>query len=166
MKNILTLLLLGTLSTIFAQNNKFTQAEIDTILAFDEGSALSKVDTVQNVIQFRTPTFILLAIKNFDYRVDLDMRFDVVKVDGQICLESLNLYQNVSREGFYSYDKLVFIVERSANKFQIKQAIENLYSVKIIKINTLITPTGEKKALVKLHPNDSAADLAIKLGIF
>ncbi|QEE14872.1 50S ribosomal protein L23 [Promethearchaeum syntrophicum] len=63
-------------------------------------------------------------------------------------------------------NKLVFIVERSANKFQIKQAIENLYSVKIIKINTLITPSGEKKALVKLHPNDSAADLAIKLGIF
>ncbi|MBA7585982.1 hypothetical protein ES708_27977 [subsurface metagenome] len=63
-------------------------------------------------------------------------------------------------------NKLVFIVERTANKYKIKQAIENLYNVKIIKINTLITPSGEKKALVKLHPNDSAADLAIKLGIF
>jgi len=63
-------------------------------------------------------------------------------------------------------NKLVFIVERSANKYKIKQAIESLYNVKIIKINTLITPSGEKKALVKLHPNDSAADLAIKLGIF
>ncbi len=63
-------------------------------------------------------------------------------------------------------NKLVFIVERTANKYIIKQAIESLYNVKIIKINTLITPRGEKKALVKLHPNDSAADLAIKLGIF
>jgi large subunit ribosomal protein L23 len=63
-------------------------------------------------------------------------------------------------------NKLVFIVERTANKYKIKQAIESLYNVKIIKINTLITPSGEKKALVKLHPNDSAADLAIKLGIF
>jgi len=63
-------------------------------------------------------------------------------------------------------NKLVFIVERSANKYQIKQAIENLYNIKIVKINTLITPKGEKKALVKLHPNNSAADLAIKLGIF
>jgi len=63
-------------------------------------------------------------------------------------------------------NKLVFIVERSANKYQIKQALENLYNVKIVKINTLITPKGEKKALVKLHPNNSAADLAIKLGIF
>ena len=63
-------------------------------------------------------------------------------------------------------NKLVFIVERTANKYVIKQAIESLYNVKIIKINTLITPRGEKKALVKLHPNNSAADLAIKLGIF
>jgi len=63
-------------------------------------------------------------------------------------------------------NKLVFIVERTANKYKIKEAIESLYNVKIIKINTLITPSGEKKALVKLHPNDSAADLAIKLGIF
>jgi len=63
-------------------------------------------------------------------------------------------------------NKLVFIVERTANKYKIKQAIESLYNVKIIKINTLITPSGEKKAIVKLHPNDSAADLAIKLGIF
>lgn len=63
-------------------------------------------------------------------------------------------------------NKLVFIVERTANKYIIKQAIESLYNVKIIKINTLITPRGEKKALVKLHPNHSAADLAIKLGIF
>ena len=63
-------------------------------------------------------------------------------------------------------NKLVFIVERTANKFKIKQAIESLYNVKIIKINTLITPSGEKKAIVKLHPNNSAADLAIKLGIF
>ena len=63
-------------------------------------------------------------------------------------------------------NKLVFIVERTANKFKIKQAIENLYNVKVIKINTLITPSGEKKALVNLHPNDSAADLAITLGIF
>lgn len=63
-------------------------------------------------------------------------------------------------------NKLVFIVERSANKYQIKDAIESLYKVKVEKINTLITIKGEKKAFVKLHSNNSAADLAIKLGIF
>ena len=63
-------------------------------------------------------------------------------------------------------NKLVFIVERKANKFQIKAAIEKLYQVKVVKVNTLITPYGERKTFVKLHPNNSAADLAIKLGIF
>ena len=61
---------------------------------------------------------------------------------------------------------MVFIVDRKANKYKIKNAIENLYGVKVLKINTLITPKGEKKAFVKLHPNFSAADLAIDLGIF
>ena len=64
------------------------------------------------------------------------------------------------------HNKLVFIVERKANKYQIKDAVEKLYGVKVVKINTLISPKGNKKAFVKLHPNDSAADLAIKLGIF
>ncbi len=63
-------------------------------------------------------------------------------------------------------NKLVFIVNRNANKYQIKEALEKLYDVSIIKINTLITPKGDKKAFVKLHEKDSAADLAIKLGIF
>jgi large subunit ribosomal protein L23 len=63
-------------------------------------------------------------------------------------------------------NKLVFIVERSANKHLIKSSLEKLYNIKILHVNTLITPRGEKKAFVKLHPNNSAADLAIKLGIF
>ena len=63
-------------------------------------------------------------------------------------------------------NKLVFMVDRRANKYKIRKAIENLYSVKVVKVNTLITPKGEKKAFIKLHPNFSAADLAIDLGIF
>ena len=63
-------------------------------------------------------------------------------------------------------NKLVFIVDRKANKHNIKAAIENLYNVRVIKVNTLITTKGEKKAFIKLHPNFSAADLAIDLGIF
>ena len=63
-------------------------------------------------------------------------------------------------------NKLVFIVNRKANKNQIKRAIERLHNVKVIKVNTLITPKGEKKAFVKLHPNNSAQDIAIDLGIF
>ena len=63
-------------------------------------------------------------------------------------------------------NKLVFIVNRRANKNQIKRAIEKLHNVKVIKVNTMITPKGEKKAFVKLHPEYSAQDIAIDLGIF
>ncbi|TFF98840.1 MAG: 50S ribosomal protein L23 [Promethearchaeota archaeon] len=63
-------------------------------------------------------------------------------------------------------NKLVLIVERKANKSEIKRAIEKIYDVKVIKVNTLITPRGEKKAFIKLHPDYSAQDIAIDIGIF
>ncbi|MFW9988860.1 MAG: 50S ribosomal protein L23 [Candidatus Odinarchaeota archaeon] len=63
-------------------------------------------------------------------------------------------------------NKLVFIVDRKANKNQIKKAIEKLHNIKVIKVNTMITPKGKKKAFVKLHPEFSAQDIAIDLGIF
>jgi large subunit ribosomal protein L23 len=62
-------------------------------------------------------------------------------------------------------NKLVFIVNIRANKADIKRAVEELYEVGVAKVNVLITPKGEKKAFVKLHPDYSAADVAIKLGI-
>jgi large subunit ribosomal protein L23 len=61
---------------------------------------------------------------------------------------------------------LTFIVDRRANKNQIKNAIEKIHNVKVVKINTIITPIGEKKAFIKLHPDYSAQDIAIDLGIF
>ena len=63
-------------------------------------------------------------------------------------------------------NKLVFIVDRSANKNQIKRAIEKIHNIKVIRVNTMITPKGEKKAFVKLHPDNSAQEIAIDLGIF
>ena len=60
---------------------------------------------------------------------------------------------------------IVFIVDSRATKRDIKRAVENLYDVTVSKVNTLITPRGEKKAYVKLHPDDKAVDVAIKLGI-
>jgi large subunit ribosomal protein L23 len=63
-------------------------------------------------------------------------------------------------------NRLTFMVNRRATKSQIRDAIELLYEVKVVKVNTLITPDGNKKALVKLSPEYNAADLAVKLGLF
>lgn len=62
-------------------------------------------------------------------------------------------------------NKLVFIVNLKSSKADVKNAVEKLYEVKIERVNLLITPQGEKKAFVKLHPDYKAADVAIKLGI-
>jgi large subunit ribosomal protein L23 len=62
-------------------------------------------------------------------------------------------------------NKLVFVVNLAATKADIKRAIEELYEVLVEKVNVAITPNGEKKAFVKLHPNYKAVDVAIKLGI-
>jgi ribosomal protein uL23 len=60
---------------------------------------------------------------------------------------------------------LVFIVDRRATKHEIKHAFETLYKVKVVKINTLITPQGKKKAFIKLSSDYSALDLATEFGI-
>lgn len=62
-------------------------------------------------------------------------------------------------------NKLTFIVDLKATRKDVKQAIEELYGVKVEKVNTMITPRGEKKAYVKLKPEYRAADLAVELGI-
>jgi len=62
-------------------------------------------------------------------------------------------------------NKLVFVVDLRASKNDVKAAVEELYEVKVEKVNLLIAPQGEKKAFVKLHPDYKAADVAIKLGI-
>jgi len=62
-------------------------------------------------------------------------------------------------------NKLVFAVDRRAKKGDIKRAVEELYNVKVARVNTLITREGKKKAFVKLHPGYKAVDVAIKLGI-
>ena len=62
-------------------------------------------------------------------------------------------------------NKLVFIVNMKAGKADVKRAVEELYEVAVEKVNILITPKGEKKAFVKLHPDYKASDVAIRLGV-
>ncbi len=61
-------------------------------------------------------------------------------------------------------NKLVFVVNRKADKKQIKDAIEKAFDVKVDKVNTQIKG-GEKKAYVKLKPESKAIDVAVKLGL-
>lgn len=60
---------------------------------------------------------------------------------------------------------LTLIVDRKSNKNQIKRAVEETYGVKVIKVNTLTTSTGEKKAYVKLAEGYSAVDVLSRMGV-
>ena len=71
-----------------------------------------------------------------------------------------------SLEAVDEENKLIFYVSRTANKNTIKWAVETLYDVVVVKVNTLIMPNGTKKALVRLAPEYSAAEVATSLGIF
>jgi large subunit ribosomal protein L23Ae len=70
---------------------------------------------------------------------------------------------------------LVFVVDKRANKYQIKQAIKKLYDVDASKVNTLmrydsfvlrmliVRPDGTKKAYVRLSADVDALDTANKV---
>jgi len=60
---------------------------------------------------------------------------------------------------------IVFIVDRKATKHQIKREFERIFKVKVQKVNTHITPRGEKVAYIKLKPEYSASEIATRLGI-
>ncbi|RLE54267.1 MAG: 50S ribosomal protein L23 [Thermoprotei archaeon] len=62
-------------------------------------------------------------------------------------------------------NKVTFLVARDATKKQIKEAVEKLLGVKVVKVNTLITPRGEKKAYVKLAPEYKAFDILSRMGV-
>lgn len=64
-----------------------------------------------------------------------------------------------------SANTLTLIVDRKSTKKDIKAEVEKVFNVKVLKINTTITPSGEKKAYVKLAPEFKASDVAHKLGI-
>lgn len=64
-----------------------------------------------------------------------------------------------------SENTMTFVVERKANKAAIKKQIQDLYKVKINKVNTQVTPRGTKKAYVTLAKDMPAIDVATQLGL-
>lgn len=64
-----------------------------------------------------------------------------------------------------SENKLVFVVDVSASKPEIKKEIETLFNAKVVKINTLTTPGAKKRAIVQFSDETPAIDIATKLGL-
>ena len=58
-----------------------------------------------------------------------------------------------------------FVVRRTASKKQIKNAVEEMFEVKVKNVNTRITKDG-KHAIVTFMPDFKAEDVGMRIGIF
>merc|ERR1712039_147459 len=63
------------------------------------------------------------------------------------------------------HNTLVFICDRRAKKPVIKKACQDLYKIKVARVNTLVRPDGEKKAYVTLASDQEALEVASRIGI-
>ena len=62
-------------------------------------------------------------------------------------------------------NKLVFVVDRRADKQLIKKAAESAFDSKISNVNTMIDQKGRKRAYIKFAKPGQAGDVAVRLGI-
>ena len=63
-------------------------------------------------------------------------------------------------------NKLGFIVDINATKTEIKKEIEDLFNISVIKVNTIITPNGLKKAIISIAEEFSAEEVLSGIGAF
>ena len=64
-----------------------------------------------------------------------------------------------------SENKLIFVVEKKSTKKEIKKAIEEIFKAKVLKVNTMITRQGKKKAYVQFSMETPAIDIATNMGL-
>ncbi len=63
-----------------------------------------------------------------------------------------------------SENTLIFVVQRTATKSEIKVAIEKMFNAKVMKVNTLIRD-NKKRAYVSFSAETPAIDIATNLGL-
>lgn len=80
-----------------------------------------------------------------------------------IILERVKSSEKIVRQ-IEAENVLVFEVDRSVKKQEIKKEVEDLFKVKVAKVRTH-TLKNKKIVYIKLKPEFAAADLATKLGL-
>ncbi len=79
--------------------------------------------------------------------------------------KSLNLMNGTPREKYKDGNKIEFIVNREADKGDIKTAFEERFEVKVDGVWTRIEKDG-KHAIIKLAEGYSAEDVGTRVGVF
>ncbi|MGQ0534888.1 MAG: 50S ribosomal protein L23 [Methanobacteriota archaeon] len=63
-------------------------------------------------------------------------------------------------------NKIEFRVRIDATKSQVKHAVEEMFKVKVVSVNTRVTMTGEKHATIKFPEDVKADEIGMRIGIF
>ena len=62
-------------------------------------------------------------------------------------------------------NKLLFVVDEKATRQQIKDAVEQMFKVKVVKVRTLHTHDNQKRAYITFASETPAIDIATSLGL-
>ncbi len=161
----------------------FTAKATKAAAALKKGSG-RKATRVHTKVHFFRPRTLKLSrnpkvIAKAHKSIEADKSYDVIKFP---------LTTESAMKKIEENNTLVFIVNLSANKKQIKDAVAKQYQIKAAKVNTLIRyvrlidvfifaliylitsvrsfrPDGQKKAYVRLTSDFEAAEVANKLGL-
>lgn len=79
--------------------------------------------------------------------------------------KTLNMLQGTPAQDLKDGNRLEFLVDRRANKTQIKQAFEEIFEVKVEMVNTFVRKDG-KHAIIKLKPEFPAEEVGMRIGVF
>ncbi|MEF8853468.1 MAG: 50S ribosomal protein L23 [Haloarculaceae archaeon] len=63
-------------------------------------------------------------------------------------------------------NKLQFMVDPGAAKPEVADAVAEQFDVTVVDVKTHVTPSGEKKAVVRLSEDDDADEVASRIGVF
>ncbi|QPG72809.1 60S ribosomal protein L25 [Brettanomyces nanus] len=124
-----------------------------------KGSYSSKALKVRHSTTFRLPKTLKLA-RSPKYTKSVP---HYPRLDAQTVIQQ-PITSETAMKKVEDANTLVFQVSIKANKYQIKQAVKELYEVEALKVNTLIRPNGTKKAYIKLTSDYDALDIANKIG--
>lgn len=64
-----------------------------------------------------------------------------------------------------SENKLIFVVDKKANKKDIKEAIEKAFKAKVADVKTFVDKDNKKRAYVRFSNETPAIDIATQLGL-
>ena len=79
--------------------------------------------------------------------------------------KTMNNMTGTPTQNFTDGNKLEFIVQRDADKHEIKEAFEELFEAEVVKVWTKITKHG-KHAIIQLDEAYSAEEIGMRIGVF